>query len=125
MHALAKEWIVKAEGDWRTANREMRARRAPNYDAVCFHSQQCVEKYLKAFLQEHGHLIPRIHDLNQLLELCLPYDETMELHRDLFKDLTRYAVEFRYPGDSAVKEDAHASVHHAKIIRSFLRPKFE
>jgi HEPN domain-containing protein len=125
MRELTREWIVKAEGDWRTANREMRARRAPNYDAVCFHSQQCAEKYLKAFLQEHGHPISRIHDLNQLLELCLVYDGTLELHRDLLKELTRYAIEFRYPGESALKEDAHTAVHHLKIIRAFLRPKFK
>ncbi|NJL91504.1 MAG: HEPN domain-containing protein [Coleofasciculaceae cyanobacterium SM2_1_6] len=24
----------------------------PNYDAVCFHAQQCFERYLKARLQE-------------------------------------------------------------------------
>jgi len=125
MRALTEEWIAKAEADWRTANREMRVRRAPNYDAVCFHCQQCAEKYLKALLQEHGHHIPKIHDLNQLLEYCLLYDGTLELHRDLLKDLTRYAVEFRYPGESATKEDAHTALHHAKILRAFLRPKFK
>jgi len=125
MHALTSEWIAKAEGDWRTANREMRVRRAPNYDAVCFHCQQCAEKYLKAFLQAQGHHIPKIHDLNQLLEDCLPYDGTLGLHRDLLKDLTRYAVEFRYPGESATKEDAHTAFHHAKIFRAVLRPKLK
>ena len=98
MHALTEEWIAKAEGDWRIANREMRVRRGANYDAICFHCQQCAEKYLKAFLQEQTHHIPKIHDLNQLFEHCLPYDGTFELHRDLLKVLTRYAVEFRYPG---------------------------
>jgi hypothetical protein len=29
-----KEWIVKAEGDFTVAAREMRARKSPNYDAV-------------------------------------------------------------------------------------------
>ncbi len=125
MHALTSEWIGKAEGDWRIANREMRVRRGASFDAICFHTQQCIEKYLKAFLQEQGYHIPKIHDLNQLLEYCLPYDGTLEMHRDLFKDLTRYAVAFRYPGESATKEDARIALHHAKILRSFLRPKFK
>jgi HEPN domain-containing protein len=45
---------VGAQGRWRLCNRqpELRARRAPNYDAACFHAQQCAEKYLKALLQE-------------------------------------------------------------------------
>lgn len=42
------EWINKAEGDWRTAGRELSADADPTHDAVVFHAQQCVEKYLKA-----------------------------------------------------------------------------
>lgn len=122
MHALTKEWVAKAEGDWRIASREIRVRRGANYDAICFHAQQCIEKYLKAFLQEHGHHIPKIHDLNQLLKHCLAYDGTMEMHRDLFKDLTRYAVEFRYPGESATKEDARTALHNAKYLDLFCAP---
>ncbi|MEL6160413.1 MAG: HEPN domain-containing protein [Cyanobacteria bacterium J06554_11] len=30
-----------------------------NYDAVCFHAQQCVEKYLKANLQKRKKLNKR------------------------------------------------------------------
>jgi HEPN domain-containing protein len=125
MRALTSEWITKAEGDWRIANREMRVRRGANYDAICFHCQQCAEKYLKAFLQEQDQHIPKIHDLNQLLENCLPYDGTLELHRDLLKDLTRYAIAFRYPGESAAKEDARIALHHAKIFRELLRSKLK
>ena len=42
------EWIQKAEGDRGTARREFAVEDTPNYDAVCFHAQQCAEKYLKA-----------------------------------------------------------------------------
>lgn len=48
MNPLTLEWFDKAEGDLATASREIRARRKPNYDAVCFHAQQAAEKYLKA-----------------------------------------------------------------------------
>ena len=44
MNELTTEWVAKAEGDYATAERELRARRRPNYDAVCFHAQQTVEK---------------------------------------------------------------------------------
>jgi HEPN domain-containing protein len=43
MKPLTQEWVKKAEGDFATAERELRARKNPNYDAVCFHAQQCVE----------------------------------------------------------------------------------
>ena len=48
MNPLTHEWIEKAEGDFTTAGRELRARKNPNYEAACFHAQQCAEKYLKA-----------------------------------------------------------------------------
>jgi hypothetical protein len=37
---IMTEWVAKAEGDYATAGRELRARRHPNYDAACFHAQQ-------------------------------------------------------------------------------------
>lgn len=59
MNELTDEWVEKAEGDFATAGREMRARRRPNFDAACFHAQQVAEKYLKAFLQEHDQSFPK------------------------------------------------------------------
>ena len=45
------EWVAKAEADFATARRELHVKdEQPNYDGVCFFSQQCVEKYLKGYL---------------------------------------------------------------------------
>ncbi len=123
MHALTREWVEKAEGDFNTSSREMRARKSPNYDAVCFHCQQCAEKYLKAYLQERGQRFRPVHDLIELLELCLPLDGTFELQRDLLKDLTKYAVQFRYPGELATKDDARVAIQAVKKVRSFIRQR--
>jgi HEPN domain-containing protein len=123
MHALTREWVDKAEGDFQTANREVRVRKAPNYDAVCFHCQQCVEKYLKAYLQERGQRFRPVHHLIEFLELCLLYDGTFELHRDLLKELTKYAVGVRYPGESATKDDARAAIKAMKVVRAFMCQK--
>ncbi len=46
MKDLTKEWIKKAEGDVGTAVRESSVKEGANWDAVCFHAQQAVEKYL-------------------------------------------------------------------------------
>jgi HEPN domain-containing protein len=46
MKAITQEWVNKAEGDFATAQRELEVKESPNHDAVCFHSQQCIEKYL-------------------------------------------------------------------------------
>lgn len=70
MNPATAEWVTKAEADFATAGRELRARKNLNYDAVCFHAQQCAEKYLKAVLQEHQKQIPKIHNLIELMLLC-------------------------------------------------------
>lgn len=124
MNALTREWIEKADGDFATAGREMRARRQPNYDAVCFHAQQAAEKYLKAILQENGANIPRTHNLIDLLSLCLPFEGSLSLHRDLLVALDRYAVLYRYPGDSADRAEARSAYKAIVELRRFLQTRF-
>jgi HEPN domain-containing protein len=68
MNGVVAEWVEKAEGDFHSAERELRARKDTNYDAVCFHAQQCAEKYLKAFLVQHQISFRPIHDLEVLLD---------------------------------------------------------
>ncbi len=51
MKKFTKEWIKKADNDFLVAKRES-GFDSPVYDAICFHCQQAVEKYLKAALQE-------------------------------------------------------------------------
>lgn len=124
MNALTREWIEKAEGDFATAGREMRARRRQNYDAVCFHAQQAAEKYLKAILQENGAAVPRTHNLIDLLGLCLPFDSSLSLQRDLLVILDRYAVLYRYPGDSADRKEARRAYRAIVELREFLQIRF-
>jgi HEPN domain-containing protein len=50
MNGTVKEWVAKAEADYFTATRESKASELPNFDAVCFHSQQCVEKLMRRSL---------------------------------------------------------------------------
>ncbi len=97
------EWVAKAEGDFHSAQREYRARKNPNYDAACFHAQQCVEKYLKAYMVEHEVQFPKTHDLAYLTLLLETVDATLLTYLDAMRQLTDYAVEFRYPGDFARK----------------------
>jgi len=123
MNELTTEWIAKAEGDYATAERELRARRRPNYDAVCFHAQQTSEKYLKAFLQEQGASFPKTHSLIELLEIALPFDESLELQRELLVQLERYAVRYRYPGESADKDEARAALRATKGVRTIIQQR--
>ncbi len=51
MKDRTKDWIDKAESDFVAISR-LKEKPEGIYDIICFHAQQCVEKYLKAILQE-------------------------------------------------------------------------
>ena len=118
MNDLLREWIEKADGDNVTSLREYRARNYPNYDAACFHAQQCIEKYLKAVLQQNGIPFSKIHDLELLLDICLTVYPLWEPMREDMQLLTQYAVLFRYPGETADKDEAKQAVLAMTRLRS-------
>src|SRR5450830_942089 len=101
MNSPVNEWIEKAEEDCRVALTLHRLRRNPAHNAVCFHAQQCIEKYLKAILEKHGVVIRKIHALPILLDQCVEAHPTLIGMRPDMVRLSEYAVEFRYPGESA------------------------
>ncbi len=121
MKPEVSEWIDKAEGDLVTAEREYRARKLPNYDSASFHAQQCIEKYLKARLVEAGIYFPRIHDLGQLLNLVAPVEPMWEPFRATLNRVSYFAVDFRYPGEFATKEDAKEALETCREFRRTAR----
>jgi HEPN domain-containing protein len=121
MKPATAERVRKAEWDFLSAQREGRRRQLPNRDLICFLSQQCVEKYLKALLVENALGFPRIHDLEMLLDLSLPAAPHLEKHRAQLAWLTDHAVEFRYPGETATKEVAAKALSDCRAVRREIR----
>src|SRR3954462_9017091 len=105
MKAIVREWVARAEDDYIVAQRELRARKSPSYNASCFHAQQCAEKYLKALLQFNNTPFAKTHNLEKLLDLLTP-DVTWVALRPRVIPLSLYAVEVRYPGTNASKKQA-------------------
>lgn len=124
MNPLTQEWIDKAEGDFRTATREIKVTQDPSYDGVCFHAQQCVEKYLKANLQAAGIAFPKTHDLVVLVDLSLSISPHLDQFRSRLRLLTLAAVEIRYPGRSAdqamAEEFYQLGIEVRDVIRAIL-----
>jgi HEPN domain-containing protein len=120
MKPITREWVEKAEEDFRVARREQGAKPAA-YNAVCFHAQPCVEKYLKALLQEHELPFYRTHDLEALMKLCLSMTPELEQYREPLQWLTVFAVEARYPGIKAKRKDAERCFQIATSLRTLIR----
>lgn len=95
---LVREWVEKAESDLLTAVHTLRLGDKCPCDTVCFHAQQCVEKYLKACLVFASIDFPRTHEVERLVAL-LPRRAAFSLSREQQRRLTEYATVLRYPGD--------------------------
>lgn len=98
-----KQWISKAEHDLKTVEHELALPEEEIVkDVVCFHCQQAVEKYLKAFLIYHKVEIERTHDIEHLLELCATIDKDFDNIE--VKELSSFGVDIRYPDDFYVPD---------------------
>ncbi len=115
------EWVEKAEGDFRVMQRELRSRRDPCFDAVCFHAQQCAEKFLKARLTADGITFAKTHSLTALLDQALVVEPLWEVFRTDLAFLSAIGAAVRYPGESAGKEDARQSAARCRRFREAVR----
>ena len=117
-----KNWVLKAESDLKVCRGEIRMER-PATDAVCFHAQQCAEKYLKASLIFCDKEVPRIHNIAALVRECSLVDGSF---RSLIEQgapkLTAFAVEVRY-GDEFFQpsiRDTEEAVAIALKVKEFV-----
>jgi HEPN domain-containing protein len=123
MNELTLEWIEKAEGDYITATELLRLRLEATADAICFHCQQCAEKYVKAYLHHLFVVFPRTHNLLQLLALCEAQDGIFNTIRLEMTALNSYSIEVRYPGRSTNIQEAEGAVQAVETVRTFIRQK--
>ena len=121
MKPIAAEWVAKAEGDFAIMERECRARKNPNYGGICFHAQQCAEKYLKARLCEADITFSKIHDLVALFEQTLVVEPAWDTFREDLAYLSDFAVTFRCPGESVDKESALDAQSRCCLFRNVAR----
>jgi len=92
MSGRFENWVKFAEEDLKMAELALKEKM---YNPSCFHSQQCVEKVLKGFIEYKGKIHPHTHKLADVLS---------SLSTDIFEDskddiilLDRFYVPTRYP----------------------------
>lgn len=91
------------------------------WDGVCFHAQQCAEKYLKAVLEEQEIEVPKIHDLVVLLDRTGEWGQNLGQARSALARLSTFGVATRYPGMDADKEAAREALETAEEVRNAVR----
>lgn len=112
-----RAWLTKARKDLATADYELQAD-PPFTDDIVFHSQQAVEKSLKAFLSWHRTPFRKTRNLVELGGACCQIDPSLEFLLRRVAPLTEYAWKFRYPGDpeEATPEEAVSAYAAAREV---------
>ena len=118
---VASEWVEKAEHDFQAAVWLLELGQAAPTDVVCFHAQQCVERYSKSLMVLAQLPVPKTHDIEKVLAL-MPEGGQLSLTPAEMRALTGYAAEMRYPGHAPVSlEEAQRAVELARRVRAQAR----
>jgi HEPN domain-containing protein len=121
---LINSWIDKANKDLLTAEHELSF---PNVvtESVCFHCQQAVEKYLKAYLVFLGISFAKTHEIGELITKCENKDKDVSVFKEEADKLTDYAIEIRYPDDwyEPTLNEAKEAFTIARKIKEFIQNK--
>ena len=121
IYSVVKEWMIKAEHDFKNATHTLKLGKGSPTDTVCFHAQQCVEKYLKAMLTLSGIPFPKTHEIEKLITL-LPIRLRPPLKINAQSLLSEYAAGARYPGWGEISlREAKQAVDFARRVRVFSR----
>jgi len=123
MREIVREWVNKGDSDFIAAKTLAPQKGVENQTG--FHCQQAIEKWLKAYLIKQGEELRKIHDLTALVIDCEKYDPAFQELEPLVEGITDFAVEFRYPGESATPEEAQEALDKTAKVRKFLIPKIE
>jgi HEPN domain-containing protein len=123
---VAREWTTKADNDLKNALHTLKLGKECPTDTVCFHAQQCVEKYLKALLVALEIQFPRVHDI-EVLVLLVPKSIRISLTVEQQRRLTEYASMTRYPGSYEIisLSEARQAVKLAQRIQRRIRKLLE
>ena len=124
-NARYKQYILFAEEDLKSARVLLEEEL---YNQSCFHSQQVVEKCLKSFVKLEQKIVPKTHNLLELLQICIKFNKNFKSLSEGCKFLGKFYLPTRYP-DAMVgfppeglptKQDAGKSLEFAEEMFSFL-----
>jgi HEPN domain-containing protein len=114
LKAYIEGWMAKAENDLMSAQRLLDI--LPMIlDSACFHCQQAIEKYLKAFLVYNGKDIERTHNIIFLLSESSNFDPIFATIDPL--NINAYAVQGRYPDTALMPSEEEARAFYQLAIQ--------
>ncbi len=124
---IITEWVTKADEDFEFARIHLEEEKQ-FFAQICFHFNQSVEKYLKAFIIANKLEFRKIHDLHLLLKQCKSKDHSLSQLKDDYEYLATFYIETRYPVHWPTvfsEKEAEKAYRSAKIIRNVIKKKLQ
>ena len=112
MKQLTREWLNAAEDDLTAIENLLDNPVLTNI--VAFHSQQAIEKSIKAIIEEFGIAFIKTHSLQTLL---IKIEEVIQISFNelIISELDRLYIDARYPGDMGLMPHGKPTLEEAKI----------
>ena len=121
---LHENWLIKANNDLKSSKKLLKGD-DPVLDTSIYHTQQCAEKALKAYLAFRKQPIEKTHDIEFLVELCSELDPEFEHLIEDAEKINPYSILYRYPNIvlEPEEEQVHEAVGIAEKILKFVGNK--
>jgi HEPN domain-containing protein len=117
---MAKEWLKASRDDIKVIRNIIDLSDLTHI--VAFHSQQSIEKSLKALLEYQNKPVPKIHKITKLIT---NFDDSILYDKELIKLLDSLYIESRYPGDMGLLPYGKPTIEDAKKFYEFANDIFE
>ncbi len=118
MKDITNEWLKAAKDDLDTVEELITEEHLTNI--VAFHAQQCVEKSIKAMMEEFEIPFSKIHSLETLIEKLVDKID-FDIENEIVLKLDKLYLDARYPGDTGLLPDGKPSIGEAKSFLNFAK----
>ena len=116
MREITKKWLEAAILDIESITLIIQNDRLTGH--VAFHSQQAIEKSLKALIEENEERVPKIHSLSKLFDLCSSFID-IHFNDDLIIALDSLYIESRYPDGFGLLPEGKPTPKQAQMFYDF------
>ncbi len=122
MSRIAMEWLQSALMDLRSIEKILDDEFLT--PIACFHAQQCVEKSLKAVLENDESEVPKSHDLVKLYRL-IQKSHDVSLNFDSLQRVGELYIDARYPSEFGLLPNGKPTVDEAWEFYRFAKEVYE
>jgi HEPN domain-containing protein len=116
MKLISEEWLKKAQEDLDVVGEIISKEHLTNM--VAFHSQQAVEKTLKAIIEEFEIGFEKTHNLERLIGIVRK-QINVDVDLVMIKRLDEVYISTRYPSDLGLLPSGKPSIQDAKELFNF------